>query len=196
MNMVYKKLIVCSLLLLMITGLVAGCSPQTTGVSGQAAVDKQTAQNKDQAAGADKEAAAHELKVTLYFAAKDAKHVIPEVRTLPASEHPATAAVEALLAGPQNKDLKAVFPNGTKLRSLTVKEHTAYVDFSDKLVKNANGGSAMEILLVGALVNTLTEFPDIEKVRILVDGKAIDTISGHMDLSEPLSRSESIIKKM
>ena len=73
--------------------------------------------------------------------------------------------------------------------------HIAYVDFNDKLVKNNTGGSTAEILLVAAIVNTLTEFHDIQKVQILVEGKKIDTISGHMDIGEPLSRSEKIIKK-
>ena len=50
------------------------------------------------------------------------------------------------------------------------------------------------MLLVAAIVDTLTEFPDIQKVQILVNGKKVDTIAGHMDTGEPLSRSEKVIK--
>ena len=32
-------------------------------------------------------------------------------------------------------------------------------------------------MLVGSLVNTLTEFPEVTSVLILVEGKEIDTIS-------------------
>ena len=53
----------------------------------------------------------------------------------------------------------------------------------------------MEILTVGAIVNTLTEFPDVEKVQILVEGKKVSTLFGHLDVSDPLSRSPGIIKK-
>jgi spore germination protein GerM len=48
---------------------------------------------------------------------------------------------------------------------------------------------------VAAVVNTLTEFPDIHKVQILVEGKTVETLSGHMSVGQPLSRSEGIIKK-
>ncbi len=78
---------------------------------------------------------------------------------------------------------------------LSIKDKIAYVDFNDKLIKNNTGGSASEILLVAAIINTLTEFKEIQKVQIMVDGKKIDTISGHLDIGEPLSRSEKIIKK-
>jgi spore germination protein GerM len=81
------------------------------------------------------------------------------------------------------------------LKNLTVRDHIAYVDFNDKIIKNNVGGSATEILIVAAVVNTLTEFPDIHKVQILVEGKTVETLSGHMSVGQPLSRSEGIIKK-
>ncbi len=135
------------------------------------------------------------MTMTVYFATKDAANLISEKYVVPKNSHPAQTAMELLIAGTKNPDLVAVFPAGTKLQNISVKDHIAYVDFNDSLIKNNKGGSALEILLVGAIVNTLTEFHDIQKVQILVEGKKIDTISGHMDIGEPLSRSEKIIKK-
>ncbi|MBQ5389910.1 MAG: GerMN domain-containing protein, partial [Anaerovibrio sp.] len=57
------------------------------------------------------------------------------------------------------------------------------------------GGSTGEEMLVGSLVNTLTEFPEIKKVQILVEGKEIDSLSGHLDLSRPVERMPELIKK-
>jgi germination protein M len=139
--------------------------------------------------------AAETMRLTVYHATKDAAHLVPEVHTVAKSDHPAQSAVELLLAEPQNPELVRTLPEGTKLRSLTVKDHIAYADFSDRLVKGGKGGSASEILAVSAIVNTLTEFPDIYKVQILVEGRRIATLYGHLDTSEPLSRSEKIIKK-
>lgn len=135
------------------------------------------------------------MKITIYHATKDAQNLVPEIQVVPNSDHPAKTAIEHLIAGTKQPDLVSVVPPGTKLRGVSIKEHVAYVDFNDKLIKNNGGGSAGEVLLVAAIVNTLTEFPEVQKVQILVEGKKIDTISGHLDTSEPLSRSEKIIKK-
>ena len=62
-------------------------------------------------------------------------------------------------------------------------------------MKNFNGGSTGEIFLVGSIVNTLTEFPQVTSVVFMVDGKPIDTIAGHMDLTEPVKRMDNIINK-
>lgn len=133
--------------------------------------------------------------VTVYNATKDATRLVGEQHVVLKNSHPAQTAIELLTAGTKNVDLVSAIPPGTKLRHISIKDNIAYVDFNDKLVKNNTGGSASEILLVAAIVNTLTEFHNIQKVQILVEGKKIETISGHLDISEPLSRSEKIIKK-
>jgi len=136
------------------------------------------------------------MQLVVYHATKDAMYLVPEAHKVPVDSHPARTAMELLLAGTKNPELVKVMPEGTQLKNLTIKDHIAYADFNEKLNKrNGGGGSASEILLVAAIVNTLTEFPDIHQVQIMVNGKKIETISGHMDTSEPLSRSEKIIKK-
>ena len=50
-------------------------------------------------------------------------------------------------------------------------------------------------MMVNAVVCTLTEFPEIKKVKFLVEGKEIDTISGHMDLLDPLTRNPDVLPK-
>lgn len=135
------------------------------------------------------------MVVIVYSGTKDAGHLVPESHIVLKNDHPAQTAMELLLAGTKNVNLVSVVPRGTKLRNISVKDGIAYVDFNEKLIKNNTGGSASEILLVASIVNTLTEFHNIQKVQILVEGKKIDTISGHVDVGEALSRSEKIIKK-
>ncbi len=134
------------------------------------------------------------MQLTLYYPSADAAHLVTEVRSFPINDSPARIAVEALLGGTNQPQTAKVFPPNTKLRRLWIKDEVAYVDFNKAILKGS-GGSASEILLVTSVVNTLTEFPSVEKVKFLVEGKAIDTLYGHMDLSEPLSRSPGIIKK-
>ena len=81
------------------------------------------------------------------------------------------------------------------MRSIHFANGIARVDFSSEIVKNFRGGSAGELLMVGSIVNTLTEIHGVEKVRIMVNGKQVKTIGGHVDLSEPLGRMEDLLKK-
>jgi spore germination protein GerM len=85
-------------------------------------------------------------------------------------------------------------PVSTRLLSLKIKDGIAAANFSSNLTR-FGGGSATEILLVAAIVNTLTEFPEIKQVQILIEGKKVETLAGHIDISEPLGRSEKIIRR-
>ena len=52
------------------------------------------------------------------------------------------------------------------------------------------GGSLDEIFTVYTLVNALTvNLPAITRVQILVDGKEVDTLAGHVDLRHPLAKN-------
>lgn len=179
------------LLMLLLVAFAAGCDSGQPVVSPPAAVTPPA----EKQPSSPPRPAAETMAVTVYYATKDAMFLVPEVHTVPKSDQPALVAVEQLLGAPQSSELVRTLPEGTKLKGITVKDHIAYVDFNDKLVKSGHGGSTGEILAVSAIVNTLTEFVDISKVQIMVDGKKIDTLYGHMDTSEPLSRSEKIIKK-
>ncbi|HWR41818.1 GerMN domain-containing protein [Sporomusa sp.] len=179
--------------LLSLAFLVAGCDNSApVNQTAPATPEKVTEQSQQTNTASSPD---RTMQLVVYHATKDAMYLVPEAYKVPVNSHPARTAIELLLAGTKNPELVSVMPSGTKVKNLTVKDHIAYVDFDDKLIKKNVGGSASETLLVGAIVNTLTEFPDIHKVQILVEGKKIETISGHMDTSEPLSRSERIIKK-
>lgn len=177
----------CLLLLMVAVLLVAGCTenqPNTEPPAGQLPAETSEPGKK-----------AEMMTVTLYFANKDASALIAEKREVVKNDHPARTAIEELITGPKNKELVKVVPGGTKLRNLKIKDHVAYVDFSEAFVKDHWGGSAGEIFTVSAIIDTLTEFSEIQRVQFMVEGKNLETLKGHLDLSEPLSRNEAIIKK-
>lgn len=103
-----------------------------------------------------------------------------------------TAAVESLLEEPDEENLTKIFPNNAAIRSVTVENGLAIVDLDGGFLKNFVGGSTGEELLVGSVVDTLTNFPEVKRVKFLVDGKEIETLSGHMDLSTPLERMNAL----
>lgn len=105
-----------------------------------------------------------------------------------------TAAVKALLDEPDEENLTRIFPKNATIRSVTVANGLATVDLGGSITKNFVGGSTGEELLVGSVVDTLTNFPEIRRVKFLVDGQEIETLSGHMDLSAPLERMSDLTK--
>ena len=84
----------------------------------------------------------------------------------------------------------AAFPRGVELREVFItSQGVAYVDFSRELVQNHPGGSSAEELTVYSLSNTLiANFPAIKMVKILVEGREISTLAGHLDLTIPYGR--------
>ncbi|MHC1759106.1 MAG: GerMN domain-containing protein [Negativicutes bacterium] len=135
------------------------------------------------------------IPVKVYFGAHDAQHLEAEVHWLKRDDLLMQQAMKLLVQGPRNPNLWAVLPSATRVKSVSVHDRIAQVDFSDEIVKQSPGGSSREILAVGAIVNTLTEFAAVERVQILVDGKKVNTLFGHVDVSEPLGRSAAIIKE-
>ena len=174
-----------------ILSLTAGCTDeQKEPQTGTAA---QTEQTKD--AGAPAAAASKEVKVNVYYPRDDGTGLLPVSRTVKLEkEDKYTAALKSLLTGTKEKGQTNVIPKKAKLRSVTVKDGVATVDFSKELQQNFNGGSTGEEMLVGSIVNTLTDFPEVKKVQILIDGASVETLSGHLDLSEPLPRMTELLK--
>jgi len=66
------------------------------------------------------------------------------------------------------------------------KNGVARVNFSANLTKMHPGGSTAEMMTIYSLTNTLTEnVPDIKAVKILVEGKDLPSIKGHISTINP-----------
>jgi spore germination protein GerM len=77
-------------------------------------------------------------------------------------------------------------PPETHAVSVTLRDNgVAWADFNDALVSNFPGGSLPESLLINSVLKTLAQFPGVRAVQFTVDGKIIESIGGHMDVSEP-----------
>lgn len=114
--------------------------------------------------------------------------LFPEERSVSADVDPHKGAIERLLAtNHEAGSSQYLIPLGTKLRGLEIKRGIAYADFSHELRDNFEGGSEGEALLVNAIVHTLTQFDDVKKVQILVEGKKIESLGDHLDISQPIA---------
>lgn len=99
----------------------------------------------------------------------------------------AVIALEKLITGPQSSELVAVIPADTKLISIQIQDGLAILNFNQALIKNHWGGAAAEKATVASIVKTLTAFPGIDKILILVEGKTGQSIAGHIFFDEPFS---------
>lgn len=116
--------------------------------------------------------------VSLYFL-RDEKLGVAE-RRVKHTTMPATAAMKALLAGPaateQDAGLGTAIPAGTRLLGLSIAEGTARVDLSSEFA--AGGGSLSMTARVAQVVYTLTRFPTVRAVEVLVDGEPVEALGG------------------
>ncbi len=192
------KRILLALVAVLALALVAGCDSQKESPAPSSAPASSTTgtnEAKDKGTDEGSKAAKGQQTITVYFPNEDGTKLLAEKRTVDGAKDKYTAAVEALLAGPKEKGAVAILPKQAKLRSVKVTNGVAKVDFTKELQKSFVGGSTGEEMLVGSVVDTLTEFGEVKKVQILVEGKEIDSLSGHMDLSVPIARMTNLLQK-
>jgi spore germination protein GerM len=136
--------------------------------------------------------------VDLYFADWNYSFLKSEQRVMlqsPDTVGFARAIIEALIKGPQ-KGLLPTLPNGTALNALYITpDNVCYVDLSEAVRTNHPGGSNSELLTIYSVVNSLIlNIPQIERVKILIDGNETSTLAGHIDLQYPVKAYMLIVR--
>ncbi len=133
------------------------------------------------------------ITATLYFISEDGMSLNGVQREVPFSEPVAEQArriVEAQLGAPPDP-LAPVVPAGTAVRGLYLSDRgDAFVDLSEEARTRHTGGALDELFTVYAIVNAVTvNLPAISRVQILVNGREVDTLAGHVDLRHPLEKN-------
>lgn len=133
------------------------------------------------------------VEIDLYFSTQNAMYLVAEKRAV-GSENLYENTLFQLIKGPSSSELGETIPDGVEVLDIKIEEGTAYLDFNRALVENHWGGSTGELLTVYSIVNTMTQFPEIERVMFLIEGENIETLAGHMDLSKPIDRNTDLLK--
>jgi germination protein M len=133
----------------------------------------------------------YQTELELWFPAKDGACLLSERRQLTIAQNKPLAeyAVEELLRGPQRSDASAAAPAGTELRGISVSNGCCTVDLSQEYYQNRPKDPGIERLMLYALVNTLTELPGIDSVRLSTEGRLLDAYT-YIRLDQPLTRAE------
>jgi hypothetical protein len=136
-------------------------------------------------------AATPRIKARLFYVSPDGLGLVSVEREVAFGQgtlQQARRLVEAQLEAATPPHLSAV-PAGTTLRAIYVDAHgQAFVDLSREATAAHPGGALEETLTVYSIVNAITEnLPAIHAVQILVDGREVDSLAGHVDLRRPLA---------
>jgi spore germination protein GerM len=131
--------------------------------------------------------------LSLWFASRQEDALVLEKRRVPPNQsiiERAKVSLQELIAGPQSAALRTV-PAEVKIREVFMDDQgTAYIDFSESLSQNHPGGPWAEMLTLRSIMQTLvTNVPEIKRVQILIGGREVETLAGHLDIRRPLDTS-------
>ena len=141
---------------------------------------------------------ARKITATLYFVSEDGMSLVGVQREVPFGETVLDQARQIVISqlavapGP----LVSAIPSETTLRGLYLTERgDAFVDLSPDVRTRHTGGALDELFTVYAIVNALTtNLPAVKRVQILIEGKEVDTLAGHVDLRHPLQKNLKWVK--
>lgn len=114
------------------------------------------------------------VDVALYFLNENGM-LMQEQRTLELyeGETQVGAVSKAVLNGPEDKNLSAVYPEGFRVKSVWQEEETCYVNLSTGILENLAPDARLATAL-RALAKSLCSLESVSEVRYLVDGEFRD----------------------
>lgn len=128
-----------------------------------------------------------ERTVLIYMIGVDGDKTVlkPVDVTINTEDEPIQATLQAFIDQQNTSDLGNPIPEGTRIESVKVDSDLATINFSKEFVDGFAGGSEDESLLIKAIVKTVGQFNNINKIMLKADGKPVNTL-GHLDITEPI----------
>ncbi len=140
------------------------------------------------------------LFVKIYYPS-DGRLIIEERRIERSMNMGLRAEAEAVAGeyfkGPSNKE-KTVIPAGVKLLGTYLgSDGVLYINLSDELRRNFKGDATAEYLILkGFYESIITNVREVHDIKIIVEGKEIESIGGHLfslyPLKETLQTGEAV----
>ncbi len=163
--------------------------------------DEDTPLDNDDSSGEDSENQAEEqsdetqddLDINVYYADSQVSHLVGESRGLSPGGSKYVEALNELMKLPVNSSLIRLIPDTTVINSVVLEDGIAKIDFSANFVEDRLTSDTEDILLVYSVVNTLTEFSDVDAVSFYIDGKKLNVL-GMLDLQNPCYRRTDLIR--
>lgn len=139
--------------------------------------------------------------VILYFADSEGKRLVDtrvKIKydgTIPLEE----LVLSQLIKGPEciegvkEGEILPTISKNAGLNKVTIKEGVCYVDFNKEFSLEYDGVTKEAVLY--SIVNSLVEIPEVNKVRITIDGGPVTNSGLDIDLNAPVERNLDIVLK-
>jgi hypothetical protein len=112
----------------------------------------------------------------------------PVIVELPLSSDPVMRSkqvLNTLLAGPVDSEARTLPSDAALLAFYLLPDGTAVADFSEALGTSIPSGIQSEQLAIDSISRTLeANVPQVQRLRILIHGQEVDTLAGHLDLTQ------------
>jgi germination protein M len=133
-----------------------------------------------------------EIAINVYYLDSMGEYLVGEARIV-SSENKYVDALYELMKLPIDSSLYRLVPDSTEINSIVVEDGLAMVDFSKEFIEDRITSDTEDNLLIYSIVNTLTEFPEVNSVSFYIDGEKLDTL-GELDVSGIFFRRNDLIK--
>lgn len=177
------KKVICLIILMGLVLGIAGCS-----------LFKKGEEEATPAPAEETEQVQANMRKTVFYFVNENNLLVPVTKDIPWVEGIGRAALERLVDSTEiraelaEKGLKPSLPEGTEILGMTIKDGLAKVDFSNEFLNSED--RIAEQNAIDSVVYTLTEFPAVEKVKILVDGKPLKKCPKGTVLNDVLYREK------
>lgn len=132
------------------------------------------------------------LNLNIYFDASKYENeieVAKEERIIQKEELIGEVIMQQLIKGPSVKSKsKPIFPKNTRILSFSIKDNIAYVNLSSNVRYQMI--SCREEACLRSIALSLTEVESIDKVKILVENKNIESLGGNFNISKPFNNDD------
>ncbi|HEY2118382.1 MAG TPA: GerMN domain-containing protein [Candidatus Acidoferrum sp.] len=112
----------------------------------------------------------------------------PVIVELPLSSDPVARSkqvLNTLLAGPVDSEARTLPSDAALLAFYLLPDGTAVADFSEALGTSIPSGIQSEQLAIDSIARTLeANVPRVKQLKILIHGQEVDTLAGHLDLTQ------------
>ncbi len=132
--------------------------------------------------------------LNLYFPSGDSfegeQRSVPRVSSV---RDLATVVTQEFLAGPTGRAGGTIPDNARLIGAYLGSDSVLYIDLSDEFRRNFQGNARDEYMLLRALHRSLMKnVYQVEGVKLLVEGKEVDTIGGHLSVRGLLGEAVSV----
>ena len=138
------------------------------------------------------------VKLKLYFANETGDGLVEVIKPVEYNSNISMEklVLEQLIAGPSAEDGEAyaVLSSATKVLGVTVKDGVCYVNFDENALMPV--GNATAQVQIYAIVNSLAELPNINRVQIAVGGKTDVLFGEKIQLSTVFDRNLDLVYGM